>query len=126
MRYMAGLELKSVGEVIIISCEMWEHMNGLNYISRFRNYRERKQGMISKNIILKNQKEIIEFISIIERYPYSIMISEGHCTMNAKSILGMLAISFHRIMTMNIHSDSADDLLEAVSKFICNEYRQVG
>lgn len=82
--------------------------------------------MISKNIILKNQKEIIEFISIIERYPYSIMISEGHCTMNAKSILGMLAISFHRIMTMNIHSDSADDLLEAVSKFICNEYRQVG
>ena len=64
---MAGLELKSVGEVIIISCEMWEHMNGLNYISRFRNYRERKQGMISKNIILKNQKEIIEFILIIER-----------------------------------------------------------
>lgn len=82
--------------------------------------------MVSRNIILKNQKETIEFVSIVEQYPYSVTICAGHCTMNAKSILGMLAMGFHRIMKMDIHAETADDLLEAVDKFVCREYRQVG
>lgn len=82
--------------------------------------------MVSRNIILKNQKETIEFVSIVEQYPYSVSICAGHCTMDTKSILGMLAMGFHRIMKMNIHAETADDLLEAVDKFVCREYRQVG
>lgn len=80
--------------------------------------------MISKTILLKNQKEIIEFVSIVEQYSYPVTISTNHCTMNAKSILGMLAIGFYRIMKMEIRVEAADDLLAAVDKFICEEHRQ--
>ena len=78
--------------------------------------------MVSRNIILRTQKETMDFVSLVERYPYSVDISAGHSTMNAKSILGMLAMGLNRVMRMDIHAEKADDLLEAVSRFECQEF----
>lgn len=81
--------------------------------------------MVSRKIILRNQKEAMEFISLVERYPYSVDMSTDHCKMNAKSILGMLAIGLNRVMRMDVHAENADDLLEDVSKFMCQEFGKV-
>ncbi|MDE7415972.1 MAG: HPr family phosphocarrier protein [Lachnospiraceae bacterium] len=80
--------------------------------------------MISRNIILRNQKEIAQFVDIVTEYPYDIEVSLGKDKMNGKSILGMLALGFNRVMQMNIQAESADDLLEAVSKFMCTQFGQ--
>lgn len=80
--------------------------------------------MISRNIILRSQKEIMEFVDIVAQYPYSVEVSLGKETMDAKSVLGMLALGFNRVMQMNIQSDHAEDLLEAVSKFLCTQFGQ--
>ena len=80
--------------------------------------------MISRNIILRNQKEIAEFVGIVEQYPYDIEVSLGKDKMNGKSILGMLALGFNRVLQMDIEAESADDLLEEVSKFICTQFGQ--
>ena len=80
--------------------------------------------MISRNIILRNQKEVAEFVDIVERYPYDIEVSLGEDKMNGKSILGMMALGFNRVLQMDIQAESADNLLEAVSKFICTQFGQ--
>ena len=82
--------------------------------------------MISRNIILRSQKEIMEFVDIATQYPYSIEVSLGKETMDAKSVLGMLALGSNRVMQMNIQSENADDLLEAVSRFLCKQFGQAG
>lgn len=82
--------------------------------------------MITRSIMLKNQNETVEFVSLVEQYPYSVDISAGHYIMNAKSILGMLAMGFNYSMQMDIHAEAADDLLEAVGKFVMEEYKQAG
>lgn len=77
-----------------------------NFHRRFRSCYVEKKGkksMISRSIILRNQKETIDFVCMVERYPYSVDISEGHRTMNAKSILGMLAMGFNCVMKMDVH-----------------------
>lgn len=74
--------------------------------------------MISRNIILKDQKETIEFVSLAEKYPYSVIVSADFHTMDAKTILGMLAMGFNHILKMDIYAEKADDMLEAVEKFI--------
>ena len=80
--------------------------------------------MVSTNIILRNQKEIAQFVGIVEQYPYDIEVSLGKDKMNGKSILGMLALGFNRVLQMDIYAESADDLLEAVSQFICTQFGQ--
>lgn len=92
---------------------------------RFRTYddlKKRMENMVSRKVILRNQKEIMEFISLVERYPYSVDISTDHSTMNAKSLLGMLAMGLNRVMRMDIYADNADDLLRDVNKFVCTEF----
>ena len=80
--------------------------------------------MISRNIILRSQKEVIEFVDIVAQYPYTVEVSLGSETMDAKSVLGMLALGFNRVMNMDIHAEEAQDLLEAVSRFLCTQFGQ--
>ena len=80
--------------------------------------------MTSRNIILRSQKEVMEFVDIVIQYPYSVEVTLGRETMDAKSVLGMLALGFNRVMNMNIQSENAEDLLEAVSKFVCTQFGQ--
>lgn len=92
---------------------------------RFKTYddlKKRMENMVSRKVILRNQKEIMEFISLVERYPYSVDISTDHSTMNAKSLLGMLAMGLNRVIRMDIYADNADDLLRDVNKFVCTEF----
>lgn len=79
--------------------------------------------MVTKNVILKNQKEIAEFVDLVGQYPYAVNMSVGHYTIDAKSILGMLGLGFNRVMKMDIYAEKADDLLESVDRFI---YRELG
>lgn len=80
--------------------------------------------MISKNIILRNQKDVMEFVDIVAQYSYTVEVSLGRETMDAKSVLGMLALGFNRVMNMNIQDNDAQDLLEAVSRFLCTQFGQ--
>lgn len=80
--------------------------------------------MISRNIILRSQKEVMEFVDIVVQYPYTVEVSLGSETMDAKSVLGMLALGFNRVMNMDIHAVEAQDLLEAVSRFLCTQFGQ--
>jgi phosphotransferase system HPr-like phosphotransfer protein len=80
--------------------------------------------MISRNVILRDQKEVMEFVDTVERYPYAVEVSLGRETMDAKSVLGMLALGFNRVMNLNIQADDAEDLLEAVSRFLCTQFGQ--
>ncbi len=80
--------------------------------------------MISKNIILRDQKQVMEFVDTVVQFPYAVEVSLGRETMDAKSVLGMLALGFNRVMSMNIQADNADDLLEAVSQFLCTQFGQ--
>lgn len=80
--------------------------------------------MITRNVIMRNQKDVMEFVHIVEQYPYTVDVSLGGETMNAKSVLGMLALGFNRVMKMDIQADSADDLLGAVGRFVCTQFGQ--
>lgn len=80
--------------------------------------------MISRNVIMRNQKEVMEFVDIVAQYPYDIDVVLGRYTMDGKSVLGMLALGTNRVMQMNIQAINADDLLDAVSKFVCTQFGQ--
>lgn len=74
--------------------------------------------MISEKIALKNPNEVIEFVQLVEQFPYSVIMSVDQYIINAKSILGMLVLGANHVMKMDIYADNADDLLKSINKFI--------
>ncbi|MDE6985031.1 MAG: HPr family phosphocarrier protein [Lachnospiraceae bacterium] len=73
--------------------------------------------MISRNVILTDVEDLMEFVHQAEKCSYNIDIAVDDSVINAKSLLGMLGKGFHRIMRMDIHADRADELLEKIGRF---------
>ncbi len=59
----------------------------------------------------------MEFVHQTEKCSYEIDVAVDDCTINAKSILGMLSKGFRRIMRLDIHTEKADELLEQIGRF---------
>lgn len=78
--------------------------------------------MISRDIILRNPEEMIEFVNLVEAFSYSIDVLVGNYVIDAKSILGMFGLGVAHVMKMDVHAEKADDLLVAIDRFVYNNH----
>lgn len=74
--------------------------------------------MKSVSIMLQEAQNIKSFVSIINKYPYNIDLRSGRYVVDAKSILGIFSLDLSKPITMEIYSDSCDDLLNDIKEFI--------
>ena len=74
--------------------------------------------MKSVSIMLQETQNIKSFVSIINKYPYDIDLRSGRYVVDAKSILGIFSLDLSKPITMEIYSDSCDDLLNDIKEFI--------
>jgi phosphotransferase system HPr-like phosphotransfer protein len=63
-------------------------------------------------------RELSRFVSIVNRFPYEMSIQSGRRIRDAKSVLEILSLDLDRPLTLIIHHDSCDQLLEELSPFI--------
>lgn len=61
--------------------------------------------MITKNIRFNSIKEAVDFVNAASRQPYDVDLSRGIYNVDAKSILGVLALGLGNIIRMEIHAD---------------------
>lgn len=74
--------------------------------------------MISKIIKFNSEKEIVGFVNEMSKQPYSVDLSRGRYVVDAKSILGVFGLGLGQSIRMDIHSDEAGQLLQAVEVFL--------
>ena len=74
--------------------------------------------MKSVSIMLQEAQNIKSFVSIINKCPYDIDLRSGRYVVDAKSILGIFSLDLSKPITMEIYSDSCDDLLNDIKEFI--------
>lgn len=74
--------------------------------------------MKSVNIRLKASRELNQFVSIVSRFPYEMSLCSGRHIRDAKSVLGILSLDLSRPLTLIIHHDGCEQLLEELSPFI--------
>ena len=73
--------------------------------------------MITKNIRFNSIKEAVDFVNAASRQPYNVDLSRGIYNVDAKSILGVLALGLGNIIRMEIHADEKDyDYLHGASQ----------
>ena len=70
------------------------------------------------NIRLSVNRDLNQFVSIVNRFPYEMNLWCGRHVRDAKSVLGILALDLDRPLTLMIHHDNCEQLLEELSPFI--------
>ena len=74
--------------------------------------------MKSVNIRLSVNRDLNHFVNIVNRFPYEMNLWSGRKVRDAKSVLEILSLDLDRPLTLIIHHDHCDQLMEELSPFI--------
>ena len=77
-------------------------------------------SMRAVNIKLSLTENVKAFVNIVSRHPYDIDLRAGRHVVDAKSILGIFSLDLSKPVTVEVYSDSCDDLMEEIKPFIIN------
>lgn len=69
-------------------------------------------------ICFRKPEDITKFVDIINRYEYDADLKSGKNIVDAKSILGVIAISRAQGVELLVHSEQCSDLFEELQDFI--------
>ena len=73
--------------------------------------------MKSVKLSLQIAQNVKDFVKVVQDYPYEIDLKSDKYVVDAKSILGIFSLDLSKPLTVEIHSDDCDDLIEALKKF---------
>lgn len=77
--------------------------------------------MKSVTIRLSLVENVNRFVNIVSRYPFDMDLRAGRHVVDAKSILGIFSLDLSKPITLEIYSDSCDELLEEIASFISKD-----
>ena len=73
--------------------------------------------MKSIKISLEMAQRVKEFVNITQDYPFEILLKSGRFIVDAKSILGIFSLDLSQPITVEVYSETCDELLEQLKKF---------
>ncbi len=72
--------------------------------------------MKTTTIMLSSIMDVKEFVNIVSRCNYDVDIVSGRYVVDAKSIMGLFGLDLSKELTVQAHTDNADELFEALAK----------
>ena len=73
--------------------------------------------MKSIQISLQMASSVKEFVNIVQKYAYDIDLRSERYVVDAKSILGIFSLDLSKPLTVEIHSDNCNELLNELKNF---------
>ena len=69
------------------------------------------------DILLRDTADIQSFANLVNNYPFTISLRQGRAFTDAKSILGIYSLDLTKPVTVEVYSNQAGELLEALQKY---------
>ena len=73
--------------------------------------------MKSMQISLQMASQVKTFVNLVQNVEYDIDLRSERYIVDAKSLLGIFSLDLTKPLTVEIHCDKCDDLLEALKQF---------
>ncbi len=73
--------------------------------------------MKSMQISLQMASEVKTFVNIVQNYTLDIELHSERYVVDAKSLLGIFSLDLSKPVTVEIHSDDCDNLIEELKQF---------
>ena len=74
--------------------------------------------MNAKKVIFSNPDDVINFVKIVEKYPYDMDMKRGRYIVDAKSLLGLKNLGFDHEIELSVYDEDCDDLWKELDKFV--------
>ena len=74
--------------------------------------------MSTKNVIFSNPGDVIDFVKIVEKYPFDMDMKRGRDIVDAKSLLGLMNLGFDQNIELKVYDEECDDLWKELDKFV--------
>ena len=74
--------------------------------------------MRAVNIKLSLAENVKAIVNIVSKHPYDIDLRAGRHVVDAKSLLGIFSLDLSKPVTVEVYSDTCDDLMEEIKPFI--------
>ena len=73
--------------------------------------------MKSMQISLQMASQVKSFVSIVQNYDFDIELRSERYVVDAKSLLGIFSLDLSKPVTVEIHSDNCDELINSLKQF---------
>lgn len=74
--------------------------------------------MKTVKIRLSSIEAVRDFVEIVRKYDSEIDLSSGRYVVDAKSIMGIFSLDLMNPITLTVHSDNCDDIMESLKSYI--------
>ena len=74
--------------------------------------------MKTVKIRLSSIEAVRDFVEIVRKYDSEIDLSSGRYVVGAKSIMGIFSLDLMNPITLTVHSDNCDDIMESLKSYI--------
>ena len=61
--------------------------------------------MSTKKVIFSNPGDVIDFVKIVEKYPFDMDMKRGRYIVDAKSLLGLMNLGFDQKIELKVYDD---------------------
>jgi phosphotransferase system HPr-like phosphotransfer protein len=73
--------------------------------------------MIRFTVQFKSITDVKDFVHTVNSFPYDVDLSSGRYVVDAKSIMGIFSLELQRPITLEIHAENCEDLVDALNKY---------
>ena len=75
--------------------------------------------MKTVTIQLNTINDVKNFVAIVGKYPFDVVLHSGRFAIDAKSIMGIFSLDLSKPIDLNIHAeDGADEVLEVLKPYL--------
>lgn len=74
--------------------------------------------MISYSVCLRDSDNVKKFVSIVNKLDYDVDLLDGSVVVDAKSLIGVMAMDLSEKLELRLHTDNEDEALKEQLKDI--------
>ncbi|MGN1096182.1 MAG: HPr family phosphocarrier protein [Eubacteriales bacterium] len=74
--------------------------------------------MKTAKVRLSSIEAVRDFVEVVRKYDSEIDLSSGRYVVDAKSIMGIFSLDLMNPITLTVHSDNCDDIMESLKDYI--------
>ena len=74
--------------------------------------------MKTVKVRLSSIEAVRDFVEAVRKYDFEIDLSSGRYVVDAKSIMGIFSLDLMKPITMTVHNDNCDDILDSLKAYI--------
>lgn len=70
------------------------------------------------NITFKTLNDVADFVTKVEKYPFSMDLSLGSVVIDAKSLMGIMNLGLNQVISLKVYAEEWPELHQEIEKYI--------